>query len=80
MLYIAVFTLFGIPVAKGFSSMQGAIDCLRVALNDPDSSPLGIYDVTEEIVTDQHHDNYALIHVDEDTIIRLAQSYVERIV
>jgi hypothetical protein len=80
MRYIAIFTLFAIPVAKGFASKKEAIYCLEQAHNDTDSSPLGIYDVSKDKVTYHHDKNYTGADIDESLLIRLAQSYIERIV
>ncbi len=79
MLYIAVFTLFSIPVAKGYASLIEAINCLDQAYNDSDSLPLGIYDANMVVVVSSQHENPLLAYMNEDLIIRIAQSYIERI-
>lgn len=80
MRYVAVFTLFDIPVARGFSSEEEAIRCLEKAGNDPDSSPLGIYDAQSGDVTFDEHEEYSSADINRELIVRLARSCIERIV
>ena len=80
MRYVAVYTLFDIPVARGFSSEEEAIRCLEKASNDPDSSPLGIYDAYSGAVAFDEHEEYSSADINRELIVRLAQSYIERIV
>ena len=80
MRYVAVFTLFDIPVARGFTSQGEAMRCLEKASNDPDSSPIGIYDADLGAVTFDEQEEYSSAGMNQELIIRLAQSYIERIV
>lgn len=80
MRYVAVFTLFDIPVARGFTSEREAIRCLEKAANDPDSSPIGIYDAQSGAVTLDDHEEYSSADINRELIVRLAQSCIERIV
>ncbi|GAB3798801.1 hypothetical protein GCM10028819_20730 [Spirosoma humi] len=80
MRYVAVFTLFDIPVAKGFASEEEAIRCLEKADNDPDSSPIGIYDAQSGAVTFDEYEEYSSAAINRELIVRLARSYIERIV
>ena len=80
MRYVTVFTLFTIPVARGFAVMQDALECLRTAHEDPDLSPLGIYDATLEVVIAHNYSSYGLTEVDENLVKQIAKSYFERIV
>ncbi|GAB3730194.1 hypothetical protein GCM10028816_26300 [Spirosoma lituiforme] len=80
MQYVAVYTLFDIPVARGFSSSEEAIRCLEKVGDDPDSSPLGIYDAGSGALTFNEHEQYSSANINRDSIIRLAQSYIRRIV
>jgi hypothetical protein len=79
MQYVSVFTLFALPVAKGFSSLQQATDYLRRANADQDLSPLGIYDAKMGLVIPYMNDGYSLIDTEESLIIRLAQEHIEHI-
>ncbi|GAB3887736.1 hypothetical protein [Spirosoma agri] len=77
--YVSVFTLFALPVAKGFASLQQATDYLQRAHNDQDVSPLGIYDATTGIVIPCLDDHCSLIETEERLIVRLAQRHLERL-
>lgn len=60
--------------------MREAIDYLNLVYNDPDSSPMGIYDATMATVASYQHENYTLSEMDESLVIRLAKSYIDRII
>jgi hypothetical protein len=78
--YIAVFRLFATPVAKGFASENEAVFCLERANNDPDLSPMGLYDANRNTVTSYQEKMYLFDDVNETLVVRLAKSYIERIV
>lgn len=80
MQYVVVYTLFDIPVARGFSSQEEAIRCLEKAGNDPDSLPLGLYNAGSGVLAFDECEEYSSANINRDSIIRLAQSYIERIV
>lgn len=80
MRYVAVFTLFDIPIARGFTSEEEAMRCLEKASNDPDSSPIGLYNVDSGAVTFDEQEEFSSADMNRELIIRLAQSYLERIV
>ena len=79
MQYVSVFTLFALPVAKGFASLQQATDYLQRAHNDQDVSPLGIYDARMGVVIPYLNDECSPIDTDERLIVRLAQRHLERL-
>lgn len=78
MRYIAVFTLFAIPVAKGFSSLKEAIDCLKRKHDDPDTIPLGVYDTTLALVVSKVEDE-PYVEADDYIIVRSARAYVSHV-
>jgi hypothetical protein len=80
MSYIAVFALFAIPVAKGFSLKEEAAYYLEQANNDPDLHPIGLYDAYKNIVTPYQSERSVLMDTDEILIARLAQEYLKRVV
>lgn len=80
MQYVAVYTLFDIPVARGFSSEGEAIRCLEIAGHDPDSSPLGLYNAYSGTVAFDEYEEYSSADINRELIVRLAQSYIKRIV
>lgn len=79
MRYVAVFTLFSIPVAKGFGTITEAVNCLDQADEDLDSSALGVYDITMSKVIFYRDEDYATTNVEENLIVNLARAYIERI-
>lgn len=76
--YIAVFTLFAVPVAKGFASEEDAASYLNQVGADPDSSPIGLYDAYKALVTLYSHEKDTAL--EEDIVKRIAQAYIERAV
>ncbi len=79
MRYIAVFTLFSIPVAKGFATLTEAMNCLGQADEDLDSSALGIYDRDQAKMIFYQDKDYTITKIDEDLMINLALAYIDRI-
>ncbi|GAB2558054.1 hypothetical protein [Spirosoma areae] len=80
MRYIALFTLFSLPVAKGFNSVDEAQNCLLEAQQDMDSSPLGLYDTLMNKVVLYQPESTAQLEADEELIIRIARDHAERVV
>ncbi|GAB2520561.1 hypothetical protein [Spirosoma aerophilum] len=78
--YIAVFRLFATPVAKGFASVNEAVYCLERATNDPDLSPMGLYDANRNTVISYQDEMCLFDDIEETLVVRLAKSYIERIV
>lgn len=78
--YVAVYTLFDIPVARGFPSQKEALHCLEKAGSDPDSLPLGLYHADSGTLTLDDYEEFSSANMNRDSIIRLAQSYIKRIV
>lgn len=78
MWYIAVFNLFSIPVAKGFDSLKEAIDYLDQRQADPDSLPLGIFDVAAAGIISCQPEDYCMEEQDKTLIMTIAQSYLKQ--
>lgn len=75
--YIAVFTLFTVPVAKGFATKDEAVNCLEQACTDSDSLPLGMYDAETATTSVHQCEDRGSVFVDEGVIVRLAKSYID---